>query len=375
MNIAVIFGGESCEHDISIITGVQLINKVNEYLYNVYPIYIDKKGQWFTGESLKDIDNFATNLKKLKECSFVANDDTLYIKKGKVFRPFVQIDCAIVCLHGQRGEDGSVAGILELSKIPYSSSSMCASSVCMDKCVFKTFAKGLGVNVVEGVALCKDDYDLHKESVFENVSSKIGFPCIVKPSRQGSSIGIQVCYEKENLHEKLEKSFEYDSKLLIERFVKVSKEVNVALFENKGEYILSSTEEPVSCDEILSFDNKYRKNSGGFETIKRIMPASITDSQSEEIKNTAIAVYRSIDMFGVVRFDFLIDEGGKVFLNEVNTIPGSMANYLFDKEKYSYPKLIELLISSAVHRFKLSMKSKRVFDSGVLHEGFDGFKK
>lgn len=373
MNIAVIFGGESCEHDISIITGEQLIDNVNEYLYNIVPIYIDKQGVWKTGEELKDIDNFNIGFKKLHECSFVPNSKMLYIKKGKSYKPFVDIDCAIVCLHGLRGEDGSVAGVLELSKIPYSSSSLTASAVCMDKCVFKNFAKGLGIDVIQSIEISSSDmidFDIVKRKV-----AGIGYPCIIKPSRQGSSIGIEVCDAEEDLLNKLRISLNYDTKVLIEKYVNIKREVNIAAFDDKGKIVLSNTEEPISSDKILSFDNKYLKNPGGFQTIKRIVPAGISEEQYLKLTNIAVKTYKMLDMFGVVRFDFIITEQDELYLNEVNTIPGSMANYLFDKDKYSYSKLVDLIVSNSVHRKKIDSTTKKVFESKVLSVGSIGFKK
>lgn len=374
MNIVVIFGGESCEHDISIITGEQLIDKCNEYLYNIYPIYINKSGDWITGKNLKDIDTVKENSKKGQQCAFVPNDKTLYIRKGSRLKPYAKIDMAFVCLHGQRGEDGSVAGVLELSKIPYSSSSMCASAVCMDKCVFKLVAKGLGLSVVDSMEIRESEWLLEKKRIKENIV-EFGYPIILKPSRQGSSIGIEICEDELDLDNKLKNAFKYDKKVLVERFVDIKKEVNVALFEDKGEYVFSNTEEPVSSDKILSFDNKYRKNSGGFEAIKRIVPADINSTQESYLKETALALYKSLDMFGVVRFDFVIDKGDKVYINEANTIPGSMANYLFDKDKLNYPALIEKMISNSVLRCEKSGEVERVFETDVLENGFDGFKK
>ena len=374
MNLAVIFGGESCEHDISIITGMQLISKANGYLYDIYSIYIDKNGTWLTSSDLKDIDTLTENLKKATPCAFLPNDKNLYIKKGNKLKKYADIDVAFVCLHGLRGEDGTVAAVLEMSKIPYSSSSLCASSVCMDKSVFKTFAMGLNVPVVPGLTFCENDFIRAKESLKNDISN-LGYPVIIKPSRQGSSIGIEVCNNSSELESKLEGAFKYDKKVLVEKFLDVNKEVNIAVFEDKGSFVLSSTEEPISKDEILSFDNKYKKNSGGFETIKRIVPAAILKKTEDTIKDIALKLYSNLDMFGIVRFDFLIDKDDKVYINEVNTIPGSMANYLFDKEKYSYPSLIEILITNAIHRFEYNNEVLKTFETDVLSGGFDGFKK
>lgn len=374
MNVGVIFGGESCEHDISIVTGEQLIDNLNEYLYNIIPIYIDKNGVWYTGDDLLDIDNIRNNKCKLQQCALIPNEKFLYVKRGKKFIKMVQLDVVFVCMHGLRGEDGVVAGILEMSKIPYSSSSICASSVCMDKCVFKDYVKTLGCTVVDSLQVDYDVYSQNKIIVIDEISA-MGLPVIIKPSRQGSSIGIEVCKSSADLEEKLNNAFKYDKKLLIEKFVNIKKEVNIAILYNKGEYLFSSTEEPLTNDEILTFDDKYRKNSGGFETIKRKIPAVLDDNVESLIKDMALKVYKGLEMFGIVRFDFIIDNNDKLFLNEVNTIPGSMANYLFDKKLYGYEKLIEIVISNSLLRFKKSNEILKSFDTDVLKTDFDGFKK
>ena len=376
MNIAVVFGGESCEHDISIITGVQLINNMNKYLYNVIPIYIDNQGNWLTGDSLTDIDNYPDNLNKLNKCAMIPNTKSLCIlsKKSTRIKKKIELDMAFLCLHGIRGEDGTVASVFELSKVPYSSSGIAASSVCLDKVIFKYFAKGLGVNVVSGIEINEEEFLRDKASVINRIND-IGYPLIIKPARQGSSIGISLCEDKDMFEIAIKSAFLYDKSVIIEKFLTVKKEVNVALFDNKGDYILSNTEEPLTADKFLNFDNKYRQNPGGFETIKRIVPAGISAKINDEIVGIATTVYKSLKMSGVVRFDFLIDSEDNVYLNEVNTIPGSMANYLFDKQKYPYSKLIELWISNAVFRQERDSGVKRYLDTAVLNNGFDGFKK
>ena len=376
MNIAVVFGGESCEHDISIITGVQLINNMNKYLYNVVPIYIDKSGNWLTGETLKDIDNYPNNLGKLSKCSMIPNDNYLYFisKNRKSAKRKILIDMAFLCLHGVRGEDGSVASVFELSKVPYFASSICSSSVCMDKVIFKHFAKGLGVKVVDGIEVTEDEFLNQKDIVVERINT-LKYPIIVKPARLGSSIGISVCEKEEEFEKTLKSAFLYDKSVLIEKFIPVKKEVNIAIFDKKGEYVLSNTEEPLTAEKFLNFDDKYRQNTGGFETIKRVMPASISDDQNNEMIAMVTKVYSALKMFGVVRFDFLVDKDDEIYLNEVNTIPGSMSNYLFNKQKYPYSKLIELWISNAVFRCDKEKQLIRTLNTDVLNDGFDGFKK
>jgi len=374
-NIAVIFGGVSCEHDISIITGEQLIDNIsNSNLYNVIPIYIDRNGIWYTGDLLKDIDNISNNLTKAKKCSILPNDDYLYMYKFGKYKKFIKLDCVIICMHGLNGEDGSLSGLFNLNKIAYSSSDLLASSVCMDKTAFKVYCKGLKINVIDGFSVDKNDYLLHQNDILDDIIN-FGLPIIIKPSRLGSSIGIEICEDEKDLSMLLEKAFCYDNKVLIERFVNIKKEVNIALIKNKGEIVYSNTEEPISNDKILSFDEKYRKNHGGFQTIKRIVPAEISETQLNEINDMATKIYNSLGLFGVVRFDFIIDNDNIVYINEVNTIPGSMANYLFNKNTLNYSQLVDTIISNSLHRKKENNTLKTNVDTGVLQEGISFIKK
>lgn len=371
VNVAVFFGGESCEHDISVVTGEQLIDKINKHLYNIIPIFVNKNGEWLVGENLNDIDNIPNNLGKTMSVGFIPNDNTLYYKKGKILKKYITIDVAILCLHGGTGEDGSVAGVLELSKIPYSSCGVASSAVCLDKIIFNYVASGIGINKLPYMTMFLKDYENDKLSSIAQIKD-FGLPVIIKPARLGSSIGINIVKSEKDLQSMLEKSFEYDNRLLIEKFINVEKEINIACFYHKGELVFSKSEEPISNDEYLSFDDKYLKSSGAFETMKRQIPANISNKQLEEIKTIAEKLYYLLDMSGVVRYDFLYSEG-KIYLNEVNTIPGSMANYLF--LDISYPKFIEMLISSALLRLENKSKLKKSYESEVLKNGILGIKK
>lgn len=373
INLAVVFGGESCEHDISVITGLQLISKINKYIYNVIPIYIDKNGIWLTGKNIMDIDNYPDNLGKTTRVGLMGGNGTLYTIKNKKAKKFVDIDVAILCLHGVNGEDGTLASIMEHSKIPYCNSSILASSVSMDKVLFNDVCKGLNVGKVEYFSLFVEDYQMEKAGTVQKIVD-FGLPVIIKPSRQGSSIGIEICKDKKDLAKKLDKTFEYDTRIVIEKLLDVKKEVNIACFLNKGEFIFSKTEEPIKNSDYLNFEDKYQSNSEGMQSMKRIMPARISIEQENKIKSIARILYTNLDMFGVVRFDFLIDKNDNVYINEVNTIPGSMANYLFDGD-YSYSELIELWISNALIRNDNRKSLNYIYNSKVLEQGISGFKK
>lgn len=368
INLAVIFGGESFEHDISVITGVQLLSHANMADYNVIPIYIDKYGKWFTGDELFDLDNFANGFQKLKEVVLTPKSNMLYEVRKKKLKNLINLDVAILCLHGGYGEGGGISALLDMAQIPHSACDMASSSLCLDKIKFKYAMLGLYINTIDFVTVSSDEYVLNRNKVLEGIR-KLGYPVILKPARLGSSIGIEVAKDEKTLDEKIKKVFGFDDKVLIEKFADIAKEVNVAIIEDKGELVFSNTEEPVRNSEILSFDEKYRKNPGGFETIKRICPADIDLNQLDEIKSVASKVYKMLGLFGVVRFDFIIDKNGNIFINEVNTIPGSMANYLFDKITMPYGKLIRILVSNAIDRYVKVAERTLQYNSDILKSG------
>ncbi len=366
--VAVMFGGVSCEHDISIITAVQLMNNIGRTEYDIVPIYIDKDSRWLTGSTLFDLDNYNVNLGKLKECVILPNDNKLYIKKGSRYVSSNIIDIAILCFHGGLGEGGAISGMMEMSGIPYTSTDISSSAICLDKVLFKYVMNGLGIRTVDGLDLFENEYILNKELVKSKIS-ELGYPVIIKPARLGSSIGITISEAEGDIEDKLREAFRYDSRVLIEKYIDIAKEINIAIFENKGDLVLSNTEEPISKDKILSFEEKYINNPGGFETIKRISPANIDKDIEDRIKYMATTIYTKLDLFGVVRFDFIIDKSGVIYINEVNTIPGSMANYLYDKDLMGYPNLIDALISNAIHRKYESQKLIKYFNNDVLSSG------
>lgn len=373
INLGVIFGGESCEHDISIITGLQLISKVNEFLYNVIPIYITKSGEWVTGKNLKDIDNYPDNLGKTKIVGLIAKDNNLYCRYGNKLKKICELDVVFVCLHGINGEDGNVAGVLNMSGIPYSSCDILSSSVCMDKIVFNDICRGLDIPKVPYYSLLKNDYSENSNKILKDIK-QMGLPVILKPSRQGSSIGIKICRYEKDLESLIVECFNYDDRIVVEKFINVKKEVNIACFYDKNEFIFSKTEEPIKANEFLDFNQKYTTSLSGMENMKRISPADIDDALELKIKTYAEFLYEQLDMFGIVRFDFMIDNDNNLFVNEVNTIPGSMANYLFG-DNYPYTRLIEDMISNALIRCENKQKIKKEYVSGVLKQGFNGFKK
>ncbi|MGN0771085.1 MAG: D-alanine--D-alanine ligase [Christensenellales bacterium] len=357
-NIAVVFGGNSCERDISIITGVQLCANVNTNNYNVYPL-------------LYENDDFYLPTRPLEIDSYIKwnsnNADKVYfrgktlIKQGRLFaKKLCEVDCVVLCTHGGDGENGVLQGFFECVGVPYTSAGVCASAVAMNKSVSKAVFRYIGCRSVESISVNKKDYD---EAKTQYIIDKLSFPIIVKPSSQGSSIGIKIASDQQELIDAIETAFCFDDKIIAEKALTDFDEVNVAIVAYDGKLILSSPEQPVGWKDFLTFEDKYI--GGKMSGSGRIYPAEISDKAKKTIYEYATKIYEFLDMKGVVRMDFMIDRQGKIYINEVNTIPGSMAYYLFEEEDIDYDRLIDMLVEEAIRQ--KNAKARYSFKSDVLN--------
>ena len=370
-NLVVIFGSRSTEHDISILTALQVMSAADKSKYNVIPTYISQTGKWYTGRALLDTDFYKNfDIKKVKEVAVLPCDNFLYIKKFDKFKRLQKIDCVIVSCHGKNGEDGTLQGLFELAQIPYSSAGVFASSVGLDKQKMKEIFVANNIPICDYKVITKNDF-VNKKFDFESVQ----FPVVVKPNSLGSSIGISVCDDLEKLTEALQLVFCFDTVALIETCVQNLKEVNISVLGNQEDVMCSVTEEPLSKG-LLSFDKKYLKSTTkgqingtkkGMQNLDRVIPANITKKQERIIKDLAIKIFKATNSRGVVRIDFMIDtEINKIYANEINTIPGSFAFYLWEKSGISFPKLIDRLVEIAEDNKKDNDKLTTTFVSSVL---------
>lgn len=373
MKIAIIFGGKSSEHDISVITALQAINVIDKNKYSLFPVYITKDGVWLSGQKLLDKDtylNFDEREFKPVGINFGKGEFIL----GKTFPKKIKIDCALLCLHGLNGEDGSVQGALELAGIPYTSSSVLGSSICMDKIIMKDLFKANGFNIVDYVWFTRDEFENNEEEVLDKITSKIDYPYIVKPANLGSSIGISKCDCEDDLLYAIEVACKYDSRIIVEKAVENLREINCACIGNECEVRTSKLEEPVSWNKFLSFKDKYLSFS---KTSSRSEPA-LEDKLKEKVEDISKKAFKALCQSGVVRIDYLLDNVTKeLYINEINTIPGSLANYLFPEH---FGKLIDELISLAIKREEDKKKNKFSYKSTALFEfiknsGKGGLKK
>lgn len=370
MKIGIIFGGKSCEHDISIITGIMTINAAGER-HAAVPIYIDGNGDWWTGKDFVSTKVFADGSykKRAQKIYLRPNSRCVYSEKGKKLH---KLDAVIICTHGRNGEDGCLAGLLELSGIPYAGSGVLASAVGMDKITQKRIFKNAGLSVVNFMSVEKGELEKNLFEVVERVE-KLRFPLILKPSNLGSSIGIVKVKDFQELFEGLKEAFNWDDRVLLEEALEDFIELNCAVLGGGDKDLLvSEVEEPVS-DGFLDYSQKYELFSGSKgeapEASKgcmgRYLPARIDGNLKTEVYETAKRVFRLLGCGGVARVDFLYKDG-VLYVNEINTVPGSLSCYLFEFGGLSFSAMADRLIKNAIEEFEKKGKLRLRFDSNVL---------
>ena len=391
INLGVLFGGVSVEHEVSIITAIQAMNSIDEKKYNIVPIYITKDGTWYSGSMLRDINIYSDmDLMKryAKEVVLYKRDGEFVLqnKHGLLRRDVTTLDMCFPIMHGTNGEDGNLQGYLETIGIPYAESDTYASVVGQDKVFMKQIWKESGVPVVKFDWFFDTDYTKNPDKVIEKLE-KLGYPMIVKPSRLGSSVGIKVCQNQSELRDAISDAINYDTKILVEEVVENLTEVNISVLGNYQKQSLSVIEEVGSKNAFLTYEDKYigggKGPSKGMASAKRIIPARISEKLEKDVCDVAIKAFKSLNSSGVVRIDFLIDnKNDKVYANEINSIPGSLSFYLWDKTDKSYQELLDDVLNIGIRNFKNKIGKTHSFDTNILSnfsensaKGIKGIKK
>lgn len=391
IKLGVLFGGVSVEHEVSIITAIQAINNIDSNKYEVVPIYIAKDGIWYSGMMLKDIKiyNDMELLKRYaKEVVLYKRDGKFILqnKRGLLRKDVQELDMCFPIMHGTYGEDGNLQGYLETIGIPYCESSTYAAVVGQDKVFMKQIWKSCGVPVVKFDWFYDTDYNKNPDKIIERLEH-IGYPLIVKPASLGSSVGITVCKNNNELKEAISEAISYDTKILVEEVVNNLVEVNISVLGNYQKQSLSVIEEVGSSNALLTYEDKYiggaKGPSKGMASAKRIIPARISDELTKEVNEIAIKAFKSLNSSGVVRIDFLIDKkANKVYANEINSIPGSLSFYLWNKTDKEYPELLEDIINLGIRDYKNKQNKTHSFDTNILSnyeksgvKGVKGIKK
>lgn len=365
LKIGIIIGGKSVEHDISILSGLQVYHALNKDKYEPTIFYLTKENIWLTGKILEDLITYKnSNFNKCSQIYF-------YQKKGKVHYQTVnkkgkskEIDVFIPVLHGDGTEDGTISAFLDLLNVPYTSSCLTSSSIAQDKIYTKQILQAENIPTLPFVKMTCDTY---YPEILKEISEKINYPVIIKPARLGSSIGITTANSEDTLRKGIEEGLKFGPRLLIEPKLTDFKEYNLALYKEGNNIKYSCIEEVKKFDEILSFTDKYERIDKLDDSSNRIIPAIISDKMEQYIKDICTKAYYVLDMKGVVRIDCILDvTTNNIYINEINTIPGSFAFYLFDKAGISFPKLIDIAIKQAILSKQANAQYLKVFTSSVL---------
>ncbi len=362
-NIAVFFGCRSVEHEVSIISAVQAMNSIDKTKYEVIPVYVSKESEMFSSPLLFDIDNYKQDLKKLTEkcdkVTFVRSKNKVFMKtlsSGLFKKPKeIPVDLAFPIVHGTNCEDGTMAGYFEFLDIPYISCDIVSAAVGMDKAVFKSVLKSADLPVLDCIVFRSREYAADKQSILDNLSENIGFPMIIKPANLGSSVGITKVNSFSELDSAIMLACSFAEKILAEKAVTALREINCSVLGDADSCISSVCEEPFMHDEILSYADKYEgsSKSKGMASLGRKIPANISEELSDKIKSVSEKIMKVTGASGVVRIDYLLDtKTGEFFANEINTIPGSLAFYLWEATGISYTELIDRLASIAFKRHR-----------------------
>jgi len=395
MNIAVIFGSRSCEHDVSIVSAMQLIEAAKTAGYTVTPVYISREGLWYTGEALDKIETFREFNPMAKGITRVnldvsANAGDLWAwppqRAGlfaKVPSPVAHIDCAIPVLHGLHGEDGTVQGLLEMANIPYASAGVLGSSVGMDKIAMKQILKGAGFPVLDYVWFTRGELGTAREEIIAKIEKKIKYPAFVKPATLGSSIGVSRANNREELDKAIDLAASYDHRILVEVGINNPVEINCAALGYGADVMASVCEMPVPStgDKFLNFFEKYLRNasakgesSRGMKSLSRVVPAPIGDELTQRIQKMTREIFRLLDGRGTMRIDFILDENDMLYVNEPNTIPGSLAFYLWKECGVSFSDLVDKMVEGALRAHADKNQNVYAFDSTILQKVASGVK-
>ncbi len=364
-NVLLVFGGVSYEHDISVVTAFQIYKKSRLADVKLHLLYVSRKGDFFLCDGLKlkptdfAIENFNSRKKGVREVVFVSGEGgKIFAKTCFGLKEILTANVAIFACHGGDGENGKLVTFFEAHGIACSSGSSNALAICMDKFLFKTVARGINIQVVPGFKLTKTEFKQNKKIVAEQLR-RLDFPVIIKTNSGGSSIGLFVARTIEEFTQKISEAFEFDTDLIVEKFIKNTREFNIAILGDAYVQEISEVDEPIKSDEILSFTDKYLRGGGKAKNQKGSMasaglkkPEDLKEPLISKMKSLALKIFKKLGLYGIVRIDFLYDvDNEKIYVCELNAIPGSLAYYFFKRNKIVTNDLIYKLIDIAERNY------------------------
>lgn len=379
-NIGVFFGGRSTEHEISVISASQAMHAINRDKYDVTPIYITKQGRFYSGDALFDVSNYRDIPSLLKQCQEVYlrpvfGDYNVYLVKKPFLRSAVltTLNVVIPVLHGSNGEDGIFEGVLETIGIPYAGCNTLSSANGMDKITMKQILQANDVPVVNYTWFTDKQWFAQRGKIVEKIETTLHYPVIVKPANLGSSVGIGRAANREQLIEKIEDAERYSSRIIVEHMVEQLQEINCSVLGDCDEYQMSVLEEPIKSGDILSYEDKYMggsKGAKGMQASEKRIPADLPDDVTARIKFLAGETFRVLSCHGVSRVDVIVDNAdGRIYVNEINTIPGSLSFYLWEATGIGFEELMDRLVKLALRRKRESSQKTVSYDQNIFAMG------
>lgn len=366
--IGVFFGGKSVEHEVSIISALQVVENLDKEKYDIIPIYISKDNKFYSSEFLSDINRYKDldEIVRLSdEVYFTHENGSLLVnKKDGIFKKVLfKIDIVFPVVHGLNVEDGTLEGFLEMYNIPYVGCDVCSSAVGVNKIIFKKVLESSNIPVVEYDTLNISEFEQDSKKAFEKIKDKLSLPIIVKPANLGSSVGIEIIKDEKEFVPKMQQVFEFCENVLIERCITNLREINCSVVGDFSSQEVSVLEEPIKEDEILSYKDKYLGNgkggklskmggkSSGMASLTRKIPAQLDKDQEDEIYNLAKNTFKLLNCEGISRIDFILDgDNNEIYVNEINTIPGSLSFYLWEPKGVKFSELLDKAIRIAIKR-------------------------
>jgi len=381
-NVGVFFGGRSVEHEISVISALQAINAFDKSKYNIVPIYISKQGRWFTGPLTLDIRNYK-DMKDLCERSeevFMRpeyGDYNLYranlgggffSKKNPIYE---ELHVVIPVLHGSHGEDGMFEGLLETIGIPFAGCDTLSSANGMDKITMKMILRSEGIPVVDYVWFTDKEWIDRRDAIVDKIESSLGYPVIVKPANLGSSVGIGKAVDRRSLVEKVDNAEKFSQRIIVEHMIEDMMEINCSVLGDADDHQSSVCEEPISKGDFLSYEEKYGGGAkAGMQASEKKIPADIPMEMSEAIRRMAGETFRVLSCHGVSRVDMMVDrKDNHIYVNEINTIPGSLSFYLWEESGISFPQLMDKLVALALKRKRETDRKTFTYDANIFAMG------
>lgn len=370
IKVGVIFGGKSVEHEISIVTAIQAMDKIDTEKYEIVPIYITKELEWYTGGCLRYIDSFKDYdlIRRYARKINLVNRENRYILQstGLFKREINYIDLAFPMVHGAGAEDGSIQGYLEVTGVPYVGSGVYSSAVGQDKVFMKQILEANKIDVVKYEWFTIDDYLNDKEGLFQRID-KMHYPIILKPASLGSSIGIEVVKQKEELDAALDRVLKYDDKAMAEELLDDIREFNCAVLKSDGRVQVSAIEEIINDKDYRKYSDKFIWDNDDNAVVKREFPANISEKLERDMKDIALRSFKILNNTGVARFDFFYDnKTKKIYVDEINTIPNFLTHHMWGDLNINYKTLMDLLIEDAISKVRRRDNMNLTIDSDIL---------